>query len=103
MPRSPMPTIREGLLLAQQYCQGGSYSQAEQIYRCILQVAPVHTDALWMLGFVCQNLGKHVEAVARYREVLRLKPDQPEVYNNLGNTLRDLGEFGEAEASLLEA
>ena len=47
--------------------------------------------------------GKLNEAEASYRQVIALKPDYAEAYNNLGTTLKELGRLDEAEASYRHA
>ena len=55
-------------------------------------------------GLFAQAVGHHQvgrldEAVACYRQLLRLKPDMASAYNNLGTALCELGRLEEAEAS----
>ena len=50
-----------------------------------------------------RNQGKLDEAIAEYREAMRLKPDYPEAHNNLGVTLKDQGKLDEAIAEYREA
>src|SRR4051794_34074523 len=98
-----MATIQQAFQLAQQQFQAGDLPPAEEICRRIVAVAPANTDALWLLGLICHNLGKLAEAVSWYQEVLRHQPSLAEVYNNLGNTLRELGRLDEAVTSLQQA
>jgi protein O-GlcNAc transferase len=39
-----------------------------------------------------------LQAVTAYQRAIRLQPNFPEAYNNLGNTLRELGRADEAIA-----
>jgi serine/threonine-protein kinase len=55
------------------------------------------------LGAALASQGKLAEAVATYREVLRLKPDLPVVHYNLGNALQQQGNFRAALDSLRKA
>ena len=43
------------------------------------------------------------EAIAHFEQALRLKPDNPEVHNNLGSTLRGMGRLQESMNHLQEA
>ena len=43
------------------------------------------------LGNALRDQGKLEEAIASYRQALRLKPDYAEAYNNLGIALRIRG------------
>jgi serine/threonine protein kinase/tetratricopeptide (TPR) repeat protein len=45
-------------------------------------------------------LGRHVEAVAAFRETIRLDPDLAEAHCNLGHALKKLGRFREGLAAL---
>ena len=47
--------------------------------------------------------GKIEEAEKSYKKVIELKPDFPEVHNNLGNILFELSKIDEAEASIKKA
>ena len=42
--------------------------------------------------------GRQAEAVTRYEQALKLSPGDPEVEDNLGLSLRALGQTAEAEA-----
>ena len=56
--------------------------------------------ALTTWGVLLQDQGKLEEAIANYRQALRLKPDYAEAYNNLGNALQDQGKLEEAVGQL---
>src|SRR4051794_40142177 len=98
-----MTTIAQALTLACQHQQAGDFASAEQICRRILQVQPNHTEALWVLGLVCQGLRKFADAAVSYRAALRLNPYLAEVHNNLGHVLRVQGQFDEAIDTLRQA
>ena len=51
----------------------------------------------------CATKGRLDEAIAEYREAIRLKKDYPEAHNNLGNAFRDKGRLDEAIAEYREA
>ena len=42
---------------------------------------------MFNLGIILQDLGKFEEAENSYKKAILLKPEYPEAYNNLGNTL----------------
>ncbi|HUI05423.1 MAG TPA: tetratricopeptide repeat protein [Verrucomicrobiae bacterium] len=48
------------------------------------------------LGIVLKSQGNLQEAIAQYKQALRLKPDYVEAHNNLGNALDRLGKVQEA-------
>ena len=51
-----------------------------------------------ILGLALDNQGKRDEAIAEYREAVRLKPEYAEAHNNFGVTLRAQGKQDEATA-----
>jgi tetratricopeptide (TPR) repeat protein len=55
------------------------------------------------LGIALKNQGKLDEAVAAYRQALRIKPDLAEANSNLGNALRDQGKLDEAVTTYRDA
>ncbi|MFN2421994.1 MAG: tetratricopeptide repeat protein [Gemmatimonadota bacterium] len=52
--------------------------------------------AHYELGMVLAALGRHEEAIARYREALRLAPRYARAHNNLGIALQTVGRLDEA-------
>ena len=54
-------------------------------------------------GVVLAALGRYAEAVERYREAIRITPDQAQAHRNLGATLLLLGQTDAAIDSLLTA
>src|SRR5262249_35734033 len=55
------------------------------------------------LGVVLNDQGKLEEAIAAYRQAIRIKPDFAEAYSNLGNSLSDQGKVDEAIAAYRQA
>jgi tetratricopeptide (TPR) repeat protein len=93
--------IRASLQAALHHLNRGEYADAENILHPLAAV-PV-ADALQLLGVLRGLQGQDGEAEQYYRESLRLKPDQPQVHNNLGNLLRSQRRLEEAVAALGEA
>jgi Flp pilus assembly protein TadD len=52
--------------------------------------------ALNNIGYVLEKLDRPDEAMARYRESIRIDPNQPQVYRRLAAMLADRGRFAEA-------
>ena len=86
-------------LLAQQV---GRYDQAvELIGRALKRNG--HPVYFSNLGVVLNDQGKLEEAIAAYRQAIRIKPDFAEAYSNLGNSLNDQGKVDEAIAAYRQA
>jgi tetratricopeptide (TPR) repeat protein len=71
--------------------QAGRLSEAEQIYRQILETFPSQPDALHLLGVAALQSGRHELAVQYIGQAIAARPDQPIFYNNLGEAYRALG------------
>jgi tetratricopeptide (TPR) repeat protein len=56
------------------------------------QSEPGLADAHFNLGIVLTDKGLLDEAIACYREAIRLKEDYPDAYVGLGNAVRDKGQ-----------
>ena len=54
--------------------------------------SPTTPQAHYNLGIALDASGDVREAIAAYREAIRLKPDYAEAHYNLGNALREPGE-----------
>jgi superkiller protein 3 len=59
--------------------------------------------AHYNLGKALRDKGQPDEAIAEYREAIRLKPDLAMAHNNLGSALPDKGQLDEAIAECREA
>jgi len=96
-------TIAEVFALARQNQQTGNFSQAEQLYRQILQADPSQAEAWGSLAMVCQAQGKLDQAEMSLRRVARLVPGNGSAYNCLAIILVQQNKLDEAAASLREA
>ena len=47
-------------------------------------------------GYALDELGQYQEAIEKYQEALKHKPDNTFAYNNWGYTLQQLGQYQEA-------
>ncbi|MCJ2183794.1 sulfotransferase [Novosphingobium sp. 1949] len=56
-----------------------------------------------ILASVLVKLGEHARAEALYRDILARRPDQPQVWQNLGHVLKTTGQQTEAIAAYREA
>ena len=83
--------------------QAGHLSEAEVLYRQILQTEPNHPDALHHLGLLAYQVGKSKIAVELISKAINHRSDYVEAYNNLGNALRAQGNLDGAVASFRRA
>jgi tetratricopeptide (TPR) repeat protein len=85
--------------------QAGRLSEAEQIYREILQLRPNDPEALHLFGVLTGQRGKTDAAIDLVRRAIGVKPRFAEAYRNLGSLLSEKGGFkeaGEAFQTLLQ-
>lgn len=73
-----------------------NYSQAEAIWRRVIQSNPSNVVAYIKLGDALKNQGKFDEAIATYRQAIQLDPNNPKAYNNMGLALYSQKKFDEA-------
>ena len=70
----------------------GQHAEAQRLYRAILKRAPVHADALHLLGLsLCQS-GRYTEALVHLNRALLQRPNWVEALINRGNAFQELGE-----------
>jgi tetratricopeptide (TPR) repeat protein len=83
--------------------QSRLYADAESLYGAILARNPEAWMAHNNLGIILHDRGQNAEAIAHYREVVRLAPDYPQGHNNLGNALLSAGQPAAALAEYRRA
>src|ERR1700722_18118262 len=94
---APQPAALEAALqqaLAHQ--RAGRLSEAERLYRGILQSRPDHPGISNNLGLALKDQGKLEEAAATFQRVLAVKPDDAMAHCNLGNVRKLQGKPDEA-------
>jgi tetratricopeptide (TPR) repeat protein len=96
-------TLAEAVQQAWQYHQAGQLQEAEWRYRQVLEAAPSHADAWYLLGAACQVQGKVDAAIECYQQALRIRPDNADVHSNLGVAYKEQGRLADAVASCREA
>ncbi|MBU6509913.1 MAG: aspartyl/asparaginyl beta-hydroxylase domain-containing protein [Gammaproteobacteria bacterium] len=85
-PATPNPARQISILAdsAQQLAQRGELSEAEKIYRTILETAPYHVRALQFLAVRAFERGQLDESQRLVEQALRSDPKRPILYQNLG-------------------
>lgn len=102
-PRPTAAEIAAALQIAVEHQEAGRLTQAEAIYRRLLQAVPDHPDALHLLGLMAHEAGKHEIAIELIGKALTFMPEFAEAHNNLGNALLAQGRSNEAVASYRRA
>src|SRR5271155_5188478 len=97
-----MTSVAELFSLAWKHHQAGSFAQAEQVFRQIVQADPRHADAWCFLGVVCQAQGKLAEAEVNYRQAVTLWPGHHVAQNGLAIILAQSGMLDQAAAAFHE-
>jgi tetratricopeptide (TPR) repeat protein len=93
--RSGAPTFSDAVKLH----QAGRLSEAETIYRLVLEMQPGHAGSLHLLGVIDIQRGHYSEAVGKIDAAIQLNPAVAEAFNNRGTALRELKRFDEALSS----
>jgi serine/threonine protein kinase/tetratricopeptide (TPR) repeat protein len=78
------------------------FAEAIRFYTAALALRPRNVATHLHLGHALRQHGKLDEAIAVYREALRLRPD-PDIHRSLGATLIGQQKYAEAEAELRKA
>lgn len=91
-----MSTIAETLSVATEHHRAGRVSEAERLYREVLETAPECADALHLLGIVALQSGRMAEAEAHLASAVAASPDDPLYQVNLGHALHGCGRHAEA-------
>ncbi|HEY3667438.1 MAG TPA: tetratricopeptide repeat protein, partial [Polyangiaceae bacterium] len=83
--------------------RAGRLDHAEAIYRKLIQKAPEHAQALFLLGAICLASQRWEEALSFAQRAVSLEPDNAHFLCNLGEALRRLGKTESAVTVLLRA
>jgi protein O-GlcNAc transferase len=94
-----LPGVQELFALALKKHQAGHFSDAERLYRQILQTDSRHTDALHFLGVLAHQAGRNDMAVDLIGKAIAQNGRVPGFHINLGNALKAQGKFPEAAAA----
>ena len=75
-----------------------NYRRAVLDFEALLHIAPTGSTAVFnLLGTSLAAMGRCAESIRAYEQTLKLDPSLKEVYINLGQAHRDLGQVHEAE------
>jgi tetratricopeptide (TPR) repeat protein len=94
---------RLGLALGMALDKVGRTAEGEEVLQDLVRQRRANPELLFYLGYLLHEQQKLSEAVAAYREVIRLDPTFHKAYNDLGCTLREQKKLPEAVAACQEA
>lgn len=94
-----MSSVQQRLEAAYDMHRCGRLTDAVHMYRAVLLRAPLHWQALHLLGLALHERGENVSAVEHLERAIRINPRSADVQNNLGVVFKTLGERAQALAS----
>jgi protein O-GlcNAc transferase len=83
--------------------QAGRFSQAQTLYRQVLQAVPDHADAWHLLGLLAHQQGAHETALHLIQKAIQLKPGDGGYHVNLAEAHLGLGQTEAAITNLHQA
>lgn len=90
------PVVQAMFADAFRHHQAGRLTEAERLYRQILNVDARHSDSLHLLGVIATQSGRPETGVELIRRAIKLRNDIHFYHGNLGNALRACGQFDDA-------
>jgi Flp pilus assembly protein TadD len=91
-------SVAEALAQGYEKIKGGNYNDAKAIYQHVLSREPGNPEALSHLGICAAVTGAPAVGLKLMQQAVQILPNAPTYHNNLGELLRMLGRFAEAEA-----
>jgi len=91
-------SVAEALAQGQEKIREHKYNEAKAIYQHVLSREPGNPDALSNLGICAAVTGAPAVGLKLMQQAVQILPNAPTYHNNLGELLRMLGRFNEAEA-----
>lgn len=101
--QSPQPEVESLVAPGVEALKSGDLNTAEEIFSSALRKGIKHPLVYHNLGVIAQQRGKHVEAIARFREALALQPDFGPSHLLVGSSLLALKRDAEALGELRRA
>jgi protein O-GlcNAc transferase len=83
---------RSAVSTAAEHYRAGRLTEAESLYRAILDKHPDNVDAIQGLGVLCHQRGHPEEALALFRRAIALDPDSRVADRQLGRLLEQRGD-----------
>ncbi len=101
--QQPLGSIQGTLARAVAAHQAGKTSEAEFLYKLVLQADKKQFDALHMLAVIEGQRGNFAAGVQRINEALRVRPNSADALVNLGRMQSELGDNDSALATYKKA
>ena len=95
--------LTAALQQAMQAHQAGRLADAELLYRELLKQAPLHPDALHLLGVLTAQQGDFDSAHELIWQAIAANPEEAMFHNNLANVCVERGLFDQAEVLYVKA
>ncbi len=96
-------TLAQAIALAQSHWQAGQAPQAEVLCRRVLDVAPEHPDAHYLLGLMAHAYGKRDMAIDHLRITCRAPNAPASCWSDLAEMCRQAGRLDDALAAARRA
>ena len=90
------PAIEKTFALAYQNHQKNNLEIAENLYNEILKINPNHFESIFLLGTLSAQSKKFSISKQLLLKATQIQPNNMHVHNNLGNVLKELGEYQKA-------
>jgi tetratricopeptide (TPR) repeat protein len=91
--------VADALAQGRQRLNEGKYDEAKAIYQHVLSKDPNNAEALSHLGIVAACTGQPMVGLKMMSQAVSLQPREPLYHSNLGEMLRMMGRFQEAEGA----
>ena len=85
------------------YETSGKLDKAREIYESLIVAYSDRAEAYHRLAVVADRQRRYREAQGLYSEALRLEPNNPQLFNDLGYCFFLQGQLGKAESALIKA
>lgn len=95
--------VAEALVSARRLVNEQKYPEAREVYNAVLKSDPNNAEALSQLGICFACLGSPLSGLKFMTQAVALQPNVAIYHSNLGELLRLMGRYPEAEASIRAA
>ncbi len=83
--------------------QAGRLDKARAVYLAMLEQQPHQVEAMLLLGIIAYRTREYDRAIGYFQQVISIKQDWPETYNNLGACFWEQGKIEQAIAAYKQA